>query len=175
MMPGTQGVPADWNILYGFPGETKADYDKMLALLKEIRFLDAPTACGPVRLDRFSPYFLTPEQFGIHDLRPNAPYKYLYPFVGDTLRRIAYYFDYDYDPSLDHSDFAGDVTTFSHEWQLCPVKESLRVVRNPEGVLTPTWTPAPTPSDSTRSCGESTATSMDIVIRCAPCNLYAGI
>jgi ribosomal peptide maturation radical SAM protein 1 len=52
-------IHADWNLLYGFPGETEADYKQLLRLLPEIRFLNPPRACGPVRLDRFSPYFMS--------------------------------------------------------------------------------------------------------------------
>lgn len=130
-----QRVNADWNILYGFPGETQADYDNMLALLKQIRFLNAPTACGPIRLDRFSPYFVAPEQFGMRNLRPIAPYKYLYPFDDDSLKRVAYYFDYDYDPSVDPSDYAKYVIAFSSEWQQYPETGSLRAVKCPDDTL----------------------------------------
>jgi ribosomal peptide maturation radical SAM protein 1 len=130
-----QGVNAEWNILYNFPGETQADYDNMLALLRQIRFLKAPTACGPIRLDRFSPYFMAPEQFGIRNLRPIAPYKYLYPFEDDILNRIAYYFDYDYDPSVDPSDYAREVIAFADEWQQYPEKGSLRAVKRSDGSL----------------------------------------
>lgn len=130
-----QGINAAWNILYGFPGETRADYDNMLTLLKQIRFLNAPTACGPIRLDRFSPYFVAPQKFGLRNLRPIASYKYLYPFNDSSLKRIAYYFDYDYDPSLNPDDYARDVIAYVNEWQQCPETGSLRVVKRPDNTL----------------------------------------
>ena len=130
-----QGVNAEWNILYGFPGETRADYEDMLAMLRQIRFLRAPTACGPIRLDRFSPYFLQPDKFGIRKLKPIAPYKYLYPFEDGVLSRIAYYFDYDYDPAVAHVDHAGEVVAFVNDWQRNPETGSLRAFPRPDGSL----------------------------------------
>ncbi|HDZ27117.1 hypothetical protein LCGC14_0669600 [marine sediment metagenome] len=130
-----QEINADWNILYGFPGETSDDYDNMLTLLKQIRFLKAPTGCGPIRLDRFSPYFVAPQKFGLRNLRPIAPYKYLYPFNDNSLKRIAYYFDYDYDPSMNPDDYTRDVIAFVNEWQQCPETGSLRAFKRPDNAL----------------------------------------
>jgi ribosomal peptide maturation radical SAM protein 1 len=89
------GIRPEWNFLYGFPGETAADYEAMLPLIDAIRFLDPPSAYGPIRLDRFSPYHDDPGSFGMTNVRPQAPYRYLYP-EAPHLARIAYYFDFDY-------------------------------------------------------------------------------
>jgi hypothetical protein len=67
----------------------------MLPLLDAIEFLDPPAALGPVRLDRFSPYHDDPARYGIAGVRPQAPYRFLYP-DDERLSRIAYYFDFDY-------------------------------------------------------------------------------
>jgi len=64
------GVGVEWNILYGFPGEVDADYEETLALIPKIAHLQAPSGIGPVRIDRFAPYYETPEAFGITGLRP---------------------------------------------------------------------------------------------------------
>ena len=84
-------VTAEWNLLYGFPGETAEDYEEILRMLPAVKFLNPPCAVGPIRLDRFSPYFNTPENFGLVNLRPMPPYYFLYPFQKDSLMRIAYY------------------------------------------------------------------------------------
>lgn len=89
------GVRPEWNFLYGFPGEEAIDYERMLPLIDAIAFLDPPTAYGPIRLDRFSPYHADPQQFGLTNVRPQAPYRFLYPDAA-SLTRIAYYFDFDY-------------------------------------------------------------------------------
>lgn len=90
------GVAVDWNLLYGFPGERDEDYATMLDVLPKIRHLPLAAACGPIRLDRFSPYWQQPGAFGLQNLRPIAPYRLLYPLRDIELDRIAYYFDFDY-------------------------------------------------------------------------------
>lgn len=129
------GVAVDWNILYGVPGETRDDYAKMLDRLLSIRFLPPPTGYGPVRLDRFSPYFEAPSTFGFTQVRPMTPYRYLYPFPPDSLDRIAYYFDYEYDPGVDPTGFADEVITFIQAWQRTPESGLLSCTLRPDGSL----------------------------------------
>src|SRR5688572_5603540 len=129
------GVAVDYNVLYGFPGETAEDYREMLELLRAISFLGGPSACGPVRLDRFSPYFEAPASFGITNVRPLAAYGHLYPFAGELLQDIAYYFDYDYDESVDPRGFAADVIAFSQEWTDRPGGGEVTCSEAPDGAL----------------------------------------
>ncbi len=124
------GITAEWNILYGFPGETREDYQKMLELLRSIRFLRPPTACGPVRLDRFSPYFNTPAAFGLTNVRPLSAYQFLYHFSSESLSRIAYYFDYDYCADVDPRGYAAEVIAYVNEWQQWPEPGVLISVRS---------------------------------------------
>jgi ribosomal peptide maturation radical SAM protein 1 len=119
------GVQTDWNLLYGFPGEAPEDYVQMLELLPAIRFLDPPAAWGPVRLDRFSPYHRDPAAFGLQNVRPVAPYRYLYPGDEDSLARIAYYFDYDFAPGQDPSGYGAAVVAFLERWKRQPEPGSL--------------------------------------------------
>jgi ribosomal peptide maturation radical SAM protein 1 len=116
------GIEADWNVLYGFPGENRGDYQEMLNLLRTIRFLGPPSGCGPLRLDRFSPYHSKPEDFGIRDVRPLAVYRYLYPVDEQQLAKIAYHFEFGYAPDVDPGGCFDEVVTFVEEWR-----------RNPEG------------------------------------------
>jgi ribosomal peptide maturation radical SAM protein 1 len=128
-------IAVDWNILYGFPGETRADYCSMLNLLQAIRFLQPPVACGPIRLDRFSPYFEAPSSFGISNVRPIAPYRHLYPFDSESLRQIAYYFDFDYEVAVDPNGAAADVIAYVAEWQRDPEIGLLYSIIQPDGTL----------------------------------------
>jgi ribosomal peptide maturation radical SAM protein 1 len=130
-----QQIYADWNILFGFPGETQEDYEKMLDLFHSIRFFKPPTGCGPIRLDRFSPYFNDPASFGFTNLRPLSPYKYLYPFDEKVTQRIAYYFDYDYLSGLDPTGIAKEVALFVRSWQKKPEQGSLCSVYRPDRSL----------------------------------------
>jgi len=129
------GVGVDWNLLYGFPGETREQYDEMLSRFPAIRFLQAPGASGPVRLDRFSPYFNQPEAFGILNVRPMAPYEHLYPFDRDSLMNIAYFFDYDYAKEEDPDECWRDAVTLADEWRLDPETGTLASVTMPDGSL----------------------------------------
>jgi len=108
------GVAVDWNLLYGFPGETDAEYDAMLALLPRIAHLQAPGACGPIRMDRFSPYFDAPEAFGLAAVRPLPVYRFLYPGLAPgQLAQVANYFEFDYRPGFEPSRRAGDVAALA--------------------------------------------------------------
>jgi ribosomal peptide maturation radical SAM protein 1 len=113
-------VSVDWNLLYGFPGETQSDYDQMMKLMPAIRFLDPPGACAPIRLDRFSPYFTEPENFGLVDVKPMAPYRFLYPFDEAEIQNIAYFFEFQYRNSVDPRDYAEQVIEFATYWKEHP-------------------------------------------------------
>lgn len=128
-------VRPDWNLLYGFPGETRDDYAAVMRLMDAIRFLDPPGACGPLRLDRFSPYFDHPETFGLLNLRPLAAYRFLYPFPDEALARVAYYFTFDYDPSVDPGDAAAEAVAQADHWRRRPDPGTLRALRCADGSL----------------------------------------
>lgn len=130
------GLVIEWNLLYGFPGETREDYRATLELLRAIRFLRPPTACGPVRMDRFSPYYNTPTQFGLLNVRPIASYGFLYPFDEESRRRIAYYFDYDYAPEIDPTGYAAEVIEYAEAWKRAPETGMLSAVERADGALT---------------------------------------
>ena len=90
------GIAVAWNLLAGFPGESPAEYEAMARLLPLLVHLDPPTACTPIRLDRFSPFFTAPQALGIARLRPSPAYYYVFPLGRRELARLAYYFDFDY-------------------------------------------------------------------------------
>jgi ribosomal peptide maturation radical SAM protein 1 len=128
------GVRPEWNLLYGFPGETPADYRGMLQLVDAIDFLDPPSAYGPVRLDRFSPYHSDPAAHGIVDVTPMGPYRYLYPVEEDALRRIAYYFDFAYEDGRDPLDYARDLLLRVERWMAEGPSGGLWLVDSGEGL-----------------------------------------
>ncbi|MCP5055372.1 MAG: RiPP maturation radical SAM protein 1 [bacterium] len=128
-------IAASWNLLHGFPGETKAHYDEMLAMFPAIAFLGAPTACGPVRLDRFSPYFTRAAEFGLTHVRPMKVYQQLYPLDPESLGRIAYYFDYDYEPEKAPNGCSDEVVKAAGQWSDDPEKGSLVSVQGVGGEL----------------------------------------
>jgi ribosomal peptide maturation radical SAM protein 1 len=129
------GIVVEWNLLYGFPGETREDYAAILRLLPAIRFLRPPCAVGPIRLDRFSPYYDSPGEFGLANVRPILAYDYLYPVSAEALRRIAYYFDFDYEPGVDPGGCAADVIAYIMAWQGNPEAGALSSTASADGDL----------------------------------------
>ena len=86
------GIFPQWNLLVGFPGEEEEIYKKYVVDLPRLTHLPPPSGVFPVRFDRFSPYFVQAEQYGL-DLRALDYYSLIYPFDEQTLANIAYYFD----------------------------------------------------------------------------------
>ena len=109
------GIQPEWNLLYGFPGETPDDYAAMLPLVDAIDFLNPPTAHGPVRLDQFSPYHDDPGRHGIVRVRPQVPYRFLYP-DDERLGRIAYYFDFEYADGRDPMSYCRPLLARVRAW-----------------------------------------------------------
>jgi len=90
------GIRAAWNVLYGFPGESPEEYERMADLVPLLVHLPAPASCSPFRLDRFSPFFTRGGELGIEGARPAHAYYYVFPFGRGDLARLAYYFDFDF-------------------------------------------------------------------------------
>jgi ribosomal peptide maturation radical SAM protein 1 len=129
------GISADWNILYNFPGETRQDYEDMLVLLRSIRFLNPPTGYGPIRLDRFSPYFNAPDEYGFRNIHPIASYRFLYPFDDTSLTKIAYYFDYQYEQGINPTEYTAELINYVHWWKANPDHGALHMMEHPDGTL----------------------------------------
>lgn len=111
------GISANWNILYGFPGETPDDLHTTLELMRQITHLDAPSSCSLVRLDRFSPNFVQRDAFGLRDVRPMPGYRHVFDMPLDQLESAAYFFEYSHDmveALIDAARPLRELTTF---WQ----------------------------------------------------------
>lgn len=101
------GVGLAWNVLTGFPGEEEAWYDEMTALVPRLHHLPPPTGTGLIRLDRFSPFWASPERHGIAKVRPFWAYDLIYrPLDPEQRARIAYFFEFDYASGQRPADYA---------------------------------------------------------------------
>ncbi len=87
------GITVAWNLLTGFPGETREDYEQQARLMPLLVHLPPPSGGGPIWLERFSPYF-TDESFPVRDAAPSEAYRFAYPEGSVDVRRIAYFFSY---------------------------------------------------------------------------------
>ena len=85
------GVYIEWNLLHGFPGESRESYERTAALIPHLVHLQPPNGVGRVRADRFSPYFERPEAFGI-EIEPLPAYRHIFPFDDAVVRSLAYHF-----------------------------------------------------------------------------------
>ena len=130
------GVRVHWNILYGFPGEHAEDYVEALALMGALTHLPPATGAGPMRLDRFSPYFEMPERFGIRIRGALPAYHHIYPFDQTALDNLAYFFDYDFDGKDDVSRRSVPLHLAVHGWRTRHPYSRLEVItRAPDEML----------------------------------------
>ncbi|MEE9165176.1 MAG: RiPP maturation radical SAM C-methyltransferase [Nitrospinota bacterium] len=89
------GIEVSWNILTGFPGETDEDYRRQIDIIKSIIHLQPPTAVGNLWLERFSPYFNRPDNYGVKINGPGEGYSYVYHSAEIDLMKIAYDFEFE--------------------------------------------------------------------------------
>src|SRR5262249_22323751 len=108
---------ADWNLLYGFPGEVPEDYERTLEVAHLVTHLGPPSGCGPIRLDRFSPNFDHAAEKGLINVRPMKYYKYLYPFEHETLMDLVYYFEFDYERDIDNGGYLPAIDEIVSRWK----------------------------------------------------------
>lgn len=101
------GLALTWAILFGFPGEKDEWYEEMARLLPLLAHLQPGRAFG-LRIDRFSPYFQSPSDFGI-TIKPAPLYGHVYPLPDAALNNLAYFFTRTDDSALEAQGRAGMV------------------------------------------------------------------
>ena len=106
----------NWNILLGFPQETNADYKRQIALIPSLFHLQPPESTGKLWLERFSPYFMRPEEYGVRITGPGAAYEYVYDARKVDLNKIAYDFEYEIDWKVD-SALYDQLCSLVQEWR----------------------------------------------------------
>lgn len=85
------GVAVNWNLLWGFPGDSAEWYASVSRLLPLLRHLNPPTGLWPLSIERFSPYFFDAKEYGVHDVSPIPSYADVVPGHVDPAA-IAYHF-----------------------------------------------------------------------------------
>jgi ribosomal peptide maturation radical SAM protein 1 len=88
-------IAVSWNILLGFPGETNDDYLRQIDLIPSLLHLQPPEATGKFWLERFSPYYARPQEYGVRMTGPGLAYQYVYDGRHVDLQKIAYDFEYE--------------------------------------------------------------------------------
>lgn len=85
------GMRVSWGLLTGFPLEEDQWHEEVASWLPRLEHLQPPSGCITVRFDRFSPYFESPEEFGLQ-LVPYPAFSELYPLGEETVAELAYFF-----------------------------------------------------------------------------------
>jgi ribosomal peptide maturation radical SAM protein 1 len=111
------GVNPSWNMLWGFPGEPPEEYERMADLIPLLTHLQPPLSAATIRLDRFSPHFDRPEQFGFVKVNPYPSYHYIYPLNPETIANLAYYFTFEYRKPQDVASYTKPVAEQIAAWQ----------------------------------------------------------
>ncbi len=109
-------LDVNWNILLGFPQETNADYQRQIELIPAIFHLQPPEGTGKLWLERFSPYFMRPKEYGVRITGPGSAYEYVYDSRKVDLNKIAYDFEYEIDWKVDPALYDELVQTVA-EWR----------------------------------------------------------
>lgn len=110
------GVTPSWNLLYGFPRELPSQYERMAERLSAFIHLPPPGGCGRIRLDRFSPYFSNPHDYGITNIRALEAYRWLYPLPLKALDQVAYFFEFDYADGRDPETYTREIRNVVRDW-----------------------------------------------------------
>jgi ribosomal peptide maturation radical SAM protein 1 len=106
-------LTVSWNWLYGFPGETAADYAEVLRQLPALAHLQPPSAAGRILLERFSPYFRDPA-LGFPERTSADLYRHVYRLPEEEKADLVYLFDTP-DRGLDEAS-AAELTAQVHAW-----------------------------------------------------------
>lgn len=113
-------ILVNWNLLYGFPGETDADYEINLGVMRSITHLDRPQyGLVKIRLDRFSPNYNEALRHGFDKLRPERAYQHVYSLPEEEISKLCYSFDYDYLVAPDVTAATAALMQFCQQWADC--------------------------------------------------------
>lgn len=128
------GFRTNWSLLFNFPGETVEDYEETLDILQSITHLPPPGYCGPIGLDRFSPYYEEARGEGarIRILGPGEHYRHILPLPEERLRRMAYSFEYRVEErSAELAPLLEEVSAQAGLWRKRYVPQSLLYYEGP--------------------------------------------
>ncbi|WP_019887080.1 RiPP maturation radical SAM C-methyltransferase [Streptomyces purpureus] len=89
------GIDAQWNLLSAMPDELPEMLEEQLRLIPFITHLAPPSTVSKVRVDRYSPYFEKPDDFGIELRGPEKKYRFVHAGTGLDRTALAYSFEHE--------------------------------------------------------------------------------
>jgi len=111
------GVTPLWNLIWGFPGESPAEYERMARLVPHLVHLPPPVSFNGLRLDRFSPNFEQQERFGFTGVTPMPTYEHIYRVAPPALANLAYFFNFSYGDGSDPSTYVTPLIGALERWR----------------------------------------------------------
>ncbi len=111
------GVNPQWNLIWGFQGETEEDYAETVKLIPYITHLKPPVGFSTLRLDRFSPNYNQSEALGFNNVQPYPSYEFIYPFLRESIANLAYYFSFEMEKPFDEKKVQGEVIEVIRSWR----------------------------------------------------------
>ncbi|MEO8244172.1 MAG: RiPP maturation radical SAM C-methyltransferase [bacterium] len=97
-------IEVSWNLIWGFPDETDADYLPQIDLMAEVFHLPPPLAASRIWIERFSPLFRD-RAAGDTAIVPEESLGHAYP-PSVNLKRAAYFFEYDLQTEVSPETYA---------------------------------------------------------------------
>src|SRR5262245_50472654 len=134
------GIQMLWAILCGFPGDNAEIYEENLRIVRLIHHLPPASALWHLTIDRFSPYFMRPEQFGVQGVVPYPAYRDIFPPTADAVK-LAYHFVGEYDSAADRRldlmrDLGQEIRAWRAAWERPYGKRpELKIERGPDGAV----------------------------------------
>ena len=125
------GIQVSWNWLFGFPGENEAEVDRMEEVVASIHHLIPPNAAPVLYLERFSPYHVEADDYGLDGIRAAKAYGYVYPFPQESVDNLAFFFDCDFFSRKDNCDAHAKLKRIVARWKWA--HESSHLLAVPRG------------------------------------------
>jgi ribosomal peptide maturation radical SAM protein 1 len=127
----TVGLTVTWNLLYGFPGERREDYEEMLSQLPALFHLPPPAEVVRFSIQRFSPYHDDPE-LGFAGATPAPVFERIYQLSRDRLDDLVYLFSAPYRGISE--ECAARMRAAVEEWRGAYAESVLRVEKTERGI-----------------------------------------
>ena len=111
------GIKTFWNIIYGFPGESPEEYQRMADLVPSLTHLQPPNQPVPLRLDRFSPYHADPDRYGIEVTGPLPINRFVHPGSTPDVLDLQYFFSFRYRDQRRPEEYVGPLRDAVGRWR----------------------------------------------------------
>jgi ribosomal peptide maturation radical SAM protein 1 len=129
------GIRPDWGILWGFPGESPDEYERVANMLPLLAHLFPPMGATTIRLDRFSPNFEEAEKRGISQVQPFPAARFVYPLDEPIVANLSYFFSYQHADGRDVDGYTKKLSLAVAEWKATHDTSALFSVEQDDAML----------------------------------------